>query len=215
MLLNRNTTMKMWSYERMFMFMFMLLLVTCQCEDNKTLVSVLDSEGKKLAQTVFKSYYPSGNINMEGSYINNKREGVWKHYYNDNQNFLESEGLCVNDVNEGVWLYYFNNPCSQVREQGSYVNGKRSGLWTLYHIAQSVTLQNTTFQNTTFRNTIPHYIISESGYYVNGLKEGVWVKFDINDRITDMYNYVILGDDYQYNNISTHITFPLKTYMGY
>ena len=88
--------------------------------------------------------YQLGDIKMEGSYKEGKRDGVWKYYY-DNGN-LNFEGKFLDDNSDGKHIFYWDN--GKVKEEGFYIMGKREGDWYRYDY------DGTLFLTTTYKNGI-------------------------------------------------------------
>ncbi len=70
-------------------------------------------------------YHPNGTKSLEGRYLNNKRDGIWKSWHDDGS--LWSEGSFVAGQREGVGTVYFPNGQKQI--EGHYKHGKRVGKW--------------------------------------------------------------------------------------
>jgi antitoxin component YwqK of YwqJK toxin-antitoxin module len=78
----------------------------------------LNQDGKHVV------YYQNGNVKAQGNYVNNKREGEWLCYYNQNGGLL----LKVDDIakiNEKAEVALYEN--NKVKSKGTFVNGKKEG----------------------------------------------------------------------------------------
>ena len=62
---------------------------------------------------------------MQGDYLNNKRSGTWKSWYEAGT--LWSEGSFENGKREGSGIVY--HPNGQKHIEGAYAEGKRTGVW--------------------------------------------------------------------------------------
>ncbi|MDR2084320.1 MAG: hypothetical protein LBP67_04930 [Bacteroidales bacterium] len=73
--------------------------------------------------------YYSANIKMiEGAYVDGKREGTWKAWYQDGT--LWSEGDFKEGKNNGNHVNYYENGAQRI--SGKYIDGVRTGAWTFY-----------------------------------------------------------------------------------
>ncbi|CAD8190279.1 unnamed protein product [Paramecium pentaurelia] len=90
-------------------------------------------EKQGLWMELIKNFQNNAKAYEFGEYINNKRVGTWKQFYQDKQ-------LGVGNYNEqgqrdGKWTqlsdYFFNQ--KQVIDEGEYKNGKKVGLWNIYY----------------------------------------------------------------------------------
>jgi antitoxin component YwqK of YwqJK toxin-antitoxin module len=87
-----------------------------------------DESGQKILVRE-KQYYPEGSISMQGDYLNNKRSGIWKSWFEDGT--LWSEGRFVEGKREGPGTVY--HPNGKKHLEGQYKNGKRVGLWRAWN----------------------------------------------------------------------------------
>lgn len=70
-------------------------------------------------------YYPNGRKQMQGSYRNEKRHGVWTYYY-DNGNKWSQTTYRDGESHGPVTTWYESG---QKRYEGHYRNGEKSGTW--------------------------------------------------------------------------------------
>ncbi len=96
-------------------------------DDSPRLIRVYD---KNDLETPLKEifYYPNGNKQMEGSFKNELRHGVWTYYYENGNKWSE------NNFREGVYhgrttTWHENG---QKRYQGTYRNGEKTGYWKFW-----------------------------------------------------------------------------------
>lgn len=78
---------------------------------------------------LYKQFYPSGELRMEGMNKDGRSEGVWSYYYETEE--LEAKGAFKDGLRDSIWLYYHKN--GQVSATGSYLKGKKNGKWTYYY----------------------------------------------------------------------------------
>ena len=76
-----------------------------------------------------KHYHLNGVLKMAGKFLNGKREGEWKAYFDNEQ--LQSTGIFKNGLRVGVAYIYYPN--GQLRYKGFYENDKESGHWIFYN----------------------------------------------------------------------------------
>jgi antitoxin component YwqK of YwqJK toxin-antitoxin module len=92
-------------------------------------VSYFQEEDGKGVKVEEKYFHPNGKLKMTGKFLNGKREGEWKAYFNNDQ--LQSLGTFVNGIQIGVTKVYFPN--GKLRYEGQYDNNKESGHWKFYN----------------------------------------------------------------------------------
>ena len=78
---------------------------------------------------VYKQFYPSGELRMEGFNEDGKSAGDWKYYYETGE--TQAEGKFKDGLRDGLWKFYHRN--GQVSAQGAYQDGKKAGLWTYFY----------------------------------------------------------------------------------
>ena len=71
-------------------FLFILLLFSC---------------GK--IEQEYKLYYPNGDIQVSGTYVNDRPHGFWEGYYTNGQ--LKSAGEYFNGELVGYWVWYYED----------------------------------------------------------------------------------------------------------
>jgi antitoxin component YwqK of YwqJK toxin-antitoxin module len=72
-------------------------------------------------------FYEVNDDRVIGSYVNGKREGLWKSYDNGT---LYYEGNFIEGLADGTHIWYWDN--GKIREKGTYIAGKKEGTWVLY-----------------------------------------------------------------------------------
>jgi antitoxin component YwqK of YwqJK toxin-antitoxin module len=155
--------------------------------DNGLLVSegIVDEEGNRNGS--WKDYFPSGKIEDEGQYINNRQTGLWKFYgYEDK---TEQTGYFNNGRPDGLWKWYYENG-ALIREE-EYFQGKRDGSYIEYSkdgeiIAKGQYADGERNGDWTFKsgNNI------EEGKYIIGLRDGMWKSYYTNGKLRFKGNYV-------------------------
>ncbi len=71
-------------------------------------------------------FYEVNDDKEIGSYVNGKKEGLWKSYYNGQLYF---EGSYIEGLPDGEHIWYWDN--GKVKEKGRFIAGKREGNWIL------------------------------------------------------------------------------------
>lgn len=111
--------------------------------------SYLDKRFKTKAG-VFIYYFPNGNKQSEGPYVNNNQSGEWTNWY-DNGKIKDKGSFDENGKKEGAWSEWYKS--GGIKCEGSYKEDKEVGLWTFY-----------------YRNGEK----SSYGNFINGKKDGLW-----------------------------------------
>ncbi len=83
-------------------------------------------EGRELIRET--TYYASQVRQMEGTYKNNKRDGLWTYWY-ENGN-MWSQGMYLNGKSDGKRTTFFEN--GKVRYEGFYKQDMRVGKWRFF-----------------------------------------------------------------------------------
>ncbi|MGB0881603.1 MAG: toxin-antitoxin system YwqK family antitoxin [Vicingaceae bacterium] len=76
-----------------------------------------------------KHYHENGVLKMAGKFLNEKREGHWKAYFNNEQ--LQSIGEFKDGLRIGIVKVFY--PGGQLRYEGQYENDKQVGHWKFYN----------------------------------------------------------------------------------
>lgn len=98
-------------------------------EDGTTRVVRFYSENdgqKKLVKE--KMFYQGGVLQLEGTYKDKKRDGLWTYYYKDGKKW--SEANYKEGVNDGSSITWFEN--GQKRYEGTYKEGNKTGKWKFW-----------------------------------------------------------------------------------
>ncbi|MBW6492161.1 MAG: toxin-antitoxin system YwqK family antitoxin [Lentimicrobium sp.] len=125
------------------------------------------------------TYNRLGKKSSEGIYLNEKREGIWKFYNEDD--ILVSEEYYENGVPVGTWKNYYQN--GNLLEEIDYKYGLKEGTWKQYFydgpLKLSATYENGKLEGlATFFH--PNGRVKISGPYKNNFKDGVWMY--LNDK---------------------------------
>lgn len=155
--------------------------------DNGKLVSegIVDEGGNRNGK--WKDFSPSGKIQAEGQFTDNRRSGQWK-FYSDSGKIVQTGSFTAGRP-DGLWKWYYENG-STLREE-EYFQGERDGGYVEYGpdgkvIAQGQYLAGE--KNGTWKYTTGDF--SEEGTYMTGLKDGLWKAFYPNGKIKFKGNFV-------------------------
>ena len=74
------------------------------------------------------TYYENKQMQMDGTYRDNKREGKWTYWYENGK--VWSEGTFINGKSDGKRVTYFEN--GNIRYEGNYKNDMRVGRWRFF-----------------------------------------------------------------------------------
>ncbi len=83
-------------------------------------------ENKELIRET--TYYANKQMQMDGTYQDGKREGLWTYWYENGNKW--SEGTFVRGKSEGRRVTWFEN--GKVRYEGNYKNDMRVGKWRFF-----------------------------------------------------------------------------------
>lgn len=78
----------------------------------------------------YLSFNSDGEKEMEGNYTHGLRDGTWKYYHLDKDNFLEKEVPYVRGNKEGVFKSYYRS--GKLACEGFYKNDTMHGIWKYY-----------------------------------------------------------------------------------
>ena len=88
-------------------------------------------------QGTVRRYYPGGAVSEEVSWVENRKSGPWKQYYEDGTLRLES-GYEDNTLQGPYQVYY---PDSTLKMEGYYQSGRSDGHWSYYDASGEVLYQ--------------------------------------------------------------------------
>ncbi len=154
--------------------------------DNGLLLSegIVDEAGNKTGK--WKDFYPSGKVQAEGQYSDNRKSGLWKFY--DESEKGEQTGSFNNGRPEGMWKWYYESG-TLLREE-EYFQGLRDGAYTEYSrngeiIAQGLYTDGE--KNGEWKYKSGNNI--EEGKYIIGLRDGVWKSYYPDGRLRFKGNF--------------------------
>jgi antitoxin component YwqK of YwqJK toxin-antitoxin module len=83
-------------------------------------------EGRELLKET--TYYPNKQVQLEGTFQDNKRNGIWTYWYENGK--MWSQGNYVNGKSTGKRTTFFEN--GKVRYEGFYKEDMRVGKWRFF-----------------------------------------------------------------------------------
>ncbi len=92
--------------------------------------NILVSGSYTLGSKTGKWYYNIGDEIQEGSYKNNRKEGLWKILFASDKS-LKSEGKYIEGNEHGKFKYYY--PTGKLKMEGDFSMGKRHKTWYFYN----------------------------------------------------------------------------------
>jgi len=95
-------------------------------EDEKS-KGYYNADNKKIGYWEF--YWPNGELNYKGEYINGKINGPWEFYYYNGE--LHYKGEFIDNRMNGEWEYYYEN--GGLKSKGEFINNRQTGSWEHYH----------------------------------------------------------------------------------
>jgi uncharacterized protein len=155
--------------------------------DNGLLISegIVDEAGNYNGR--FRDYYPDKSIKDEGSYIDNRRTGVWKFYNSSGK--VEQTGSYNNGRPDGLWKWYYEN--GAILREEEYFQGQRDGTFTEYSPTSDIVGQGQYSDGE--RNGDWKFKtgeITEEGKYIIGLRDGVWKSYYPDEKLRSKGNYI-------------------------
>jgi antitoxin component YwqK of YwqJK toxin-antitoxin module len=154
-------------------------------------VSVFTSDGITARTT---TWFPSGKKNAEGTYVNEKREGLWR-FFSEFDEALVSEEMYKEGKKSGVAKTFF--PGKGVAEVVTWKNDAQEGAWEQYFDDGVVKLR-CAYKNDQKEGPITVFYPTgqkfTTGQYLKGLPEGTWISYDLDGKIigTDVYQNGVL-----------------------
>jgi antitoxin component YwqK of YwqJK toxin-antitoxin module len=136
---------------------------------------IIDEAGNRNGK--WKDFYPSGKIQAEGQYTDNRRSGLWK--FNNESEKTEQTGYYNNGRPDGIWKWYYEN--GTILREEEYFQGLRDGAYTEYSKNGEIIARGQYSdgeKNGEWKYKSGNNI--EEGKYIIGLRDGLW-KSNYND----------------------------------
>jgi antitoxin component YwqK of YwqJK toxin-antitoxin module len=122
-----------------FIFLFLAILnfdgIAQSAKAEYDTLNVLDFQGQRQGfwklsgDMTGEAGYKKNQLVEEGSYIDNKREGIWKKYYPTGT--IKSEINYQNNHPKGFYRIHYRN--GKVEEEGTWMTNKNTGLFLRFH----------------------------------------------------------------------------------
>ena len=112
---------------------------------------------------VLETYFQDGELYEEGSYVNNKREGIWKECFIQGSTKPCLEGSYISGEKEGVWKAYYHN--GELYVEQYYLAGGLLGVKSWYENGQ---LKIEMIKNLIIDEALRYIETVEIEYYENG-----------------------------------------------
>lgn len=106
------------------------VIQTLHPDGSKQIVYYYEINDKDSSLIMMREYYStSEKIRIEGTYKDNKRDGLWKSWRNDGK--VWSEGAFKNGVRDGITKTYHEN--GKIYYSGQYKENQRVGKWEFFN----------------------------------------------------------------------------------
>ncbi len=120
---------------------------------------------------IYKEFYPSGSVKMEGENKDEKSEGAWTYYYESGE--IQAQGEFESGLRVGEWIYF--HPNGKKAAVGKFIKGEEEGIWKHYFDDGS---------------------LSAEGAMENGEKDGFWKLYYPTGEVKGEGNYHIGDGEY-------------------
>jgi len=146
---------------------------------------IVDEQGRKRGKWL--DYYPSGKTKAIGAYLNNRRNGRWTYYFENER--IEEKGNFIGGRFDGEWIWNYAD--GSVWRIESYFNGKEDGHSVEYDNDGNVLSEG----NYTDGEKDGDWIFNvgdhrEEGSFIIGLREGKWIYYFGDDSEKFEGNYL-------------------------
>lgn len=150
-----------------------------------------DDQGRKQGFWQIKGYmgndpsYGAENIVEEGTYVDDKKEGLWKKYYPTGT--LKSEITYINNRPNGPYSVFY--PSGQLEEKGNWSRNKNTGEFNRFY-KNGEPQQEFFFDDTGLRNGVQRYFhengqLSLEVNIIDGKEAGVMKRFDESGKLIE------------------------------
>ncbi|MFO7574052.1 MAG: hypothetical protein R6W67_02710 [Bacteroidales bacterium] len=137
-----------------------------------------------------KFYHPNGFIAAEGSYINQKKEGLWNFFSQKTENYRICEENYTNDLRNGPSIKFYKD--GTIAEKLNFTDDLRHGEWTQYYVTGKLCIKanyesgklNGSFE-VLYANGKPEYM----GTYNNDVRDGPWKIFTEEGKLEIELDY--------------------------
>jgi antitoxin component YwqK of YwqJK toxin-antitoxin module len=124
-----------------------------------------------------RSWYPNGQLQVQGELHGSTKVGVWKAWYANGK--LKRQGAFKNGKEQGMYSWYFED--GTLSKQGNYTAGVENGKWVWYH-PNGRRMQEGILKGDesvgTWKEWYPDGKPKMVGGFLNGRKHGTWTWWD-------------------------------------
>ena len=154
-------------------------------------VSVFSEDGNTTTTT---TYFQNGKKNAEGTYVNEKREGLWKFFSGFDETLVADETYKAGIRNGPARTYYSGKT---IVELINWTDGLREGPWIQYFDDGKVKLQGGYKKDIKEGPIVvffPNGQKFNAGQYLKGYPDGKWLTYDLEGKLqfTDIYDHGVL-----------------------
>ena len=135
-------------------------------------------------------FYPDGTKAAEGTYVERKKEGLWKFYSGTQPSYLAGEEYYTGDVRNGLSQKYY--PDNTLAEMVTWDKGNRTGEWLQYYPDGTVCLRAEYIAGKLeglFSYYHPSGKLYYEGNYKNDFRTGDWMVFNYDDSLKQIIAY--------------------------
>lgn len=135
-------------------------------------------------------YYPDGKKAGEGSYVAQKKEGLWKFYSSAGDGYLISEENYAGDKRHGITQKYY--PDGKLAEKIVFDNGLKTGQWIQLYPDGRMCLRAEYIAGKLdgpFTFWYPNGRMQYEGRYVADIREGDWFVFNEDGTLRQVMEY--------------------------
>jgi len=135
-------------------------------------------------------YHLNGYLSAKGSYINQKKEGLWQFYSEFVNGYMVSEEIYSGNLRNGrsVKLY----PDGTIAEKLNFANDTAQGEWIKYYSNSVICLKSTLCNgkiNGKFEAWFENGTLQFSGEYRSDKREGTWFIYEKDGTLTYKLKY--------------------------
>lgn len=131
-----------------------------------------NAQGQK--EGVWVGYYPkTNNIKYEGTFKNDKEQGIFKFYADSN----EKKVIATKEfkADGSVYAIFYNG--KKKMTEGIYINKQKEGIWKIYHVDGQNVMSEEPYKNDKINGIKKVYYLSgklsEEVEYKNGIEDGI------------------------------------------
>ena len=174
-------------------------------------------DGKSAAVYMYRA---DGIIHAMGKYLDQKRDSIWRYYFDDS--LVMKEMGYKAGVQHGKWISYYRN--GQVFEHKEFDNGIQVGEFKQFfkngQMKLEVKIKDGKWAGT-MKNYYPNGNPANIGLYTNGMKQGKWVFYDEKGKVTKKIHFrnsevtCSTEDQISYYDLPTVVGEPSESYDEY